>query len=219
MHIAERVAQIRAGEHERLRQAVFRLDSLLRGLAEEEAMEAERAAAVRYDLFGERVYTPPPIHAVRRRSVEPLMRTWAPLEDALLSRLDRWEEQLWPLCQRWMRGEAVEEEIRDHTIAVMDARTRLESFLREFRNEVLFFDGLRDPVRALVSAIESSDRAEDLEVIPALLAGIPEISQSSATPRSTSSDEVARNLRAKVSTRPPEPPPKKGLARWLPWSK
>jgi hypothetical protein len=206
MHIAERVAQIRAGEHERLRQAVFRLDSLLRGLAEEEAMEAERAAAVRYDLFGERVYTPPPIHAVRRRSVEPLMRTWAPLEDALLSRLDRWEEQLWPLCQRWMRGEAVEEEIRDHTIAVMDARTRLESFLREF-------------VRALVSAIESSDRAEDLEVIPALLAGIPEISQSSATPRSTSSDEVARNLRAKVSTRPPEPPPKKGLARWLPWSK
>jgi hypothetical protein len=146
MHIAERVVQIRSGEHERLRQAVLRLDSVLRAMAEEEALEAERANAVRYDLFGEKIYTPPPLHQVRKRSVEPLMRSWAPLEDALLGRLDRWEEQLCPLCQRWMEGEALEEDIREHTIGVMDARTRVESLLREFRNEVLFFDWLRDPV-------------------------------------------------------------------------
>jgi hypothetical protein len=218
MHIAERVAQIRAGEHERLRQAVLRLDSLLREILEEETQEAERANAVRYDLFGEKIYTPPPLHQIRRRSIEPLMRTWSPLEDALLGRLDRWEEQLWPLCQRWMRGEPVEEDVREHTIGVMEARTRIDNLLREFRNEVLFFDGLREPVRVLVSALEICDRVEENQLIPALLAGIPEFSESSATPRSMNSDEVARNLRAKVTPRP-EPPPKKGLSRWLPWGK
>ena len=218
MRIDDRVEQIRKGEHERLRQAIARIDSALRAMVEEE--ELANREVVRFDIFGERQKeTPPP--PPRRKSVVPLRLAWSPLEEAILARLDRWEGYLLPVCRRWMAGEPLEEELREHAIALMDGRTRIEGLLREFRNQALFFESTRDLVRSLVTALEASDRAEEDEVLPALLAGIPEVSATS-TPRSASSEEVARNLRAKATaSRPPESkePPKRGLSRWLPWGR
>src|SRR5687768_13994091 len=126
MRIVDRVEQIREGEHERLRQAIYRLDSALRVMAEEEEQELQLRETPSYDLFGERRSQPEPLPPSRRKSIIPLQLAWAPLEGALLSRLDRWEEHLLPLCQQWMDGAPLEEELREHAIAVIDARTRIE---------------------------------------------------------------------------------------------
>lgn len=216
MQIADRVTQIRNEEHARLRQAIFRLDSLLREAAAVEEEEIARLTAVTYDSWDRRQVQPTPT-TPRRRSVQPLQISWRPLEEALLNRLDRWEELLLPLCQRWSGGQLVEEELRDLAIVMMESRSRIEALLRDFRNQVLFVDPLKEPARALVAAIEACDGVEEGEVVPALLGGIPEV-DGAATPKSVGSDEIARNLRSKVIPKQQQPPPS-GLRRWLGWGK
>lgn len=217
MQILDRVKGIRTQEHERLRGAVFQLDTLLRELLEEEEKELARASAPRFDSWGERVNSPTPT-PTRKRTVQPIALCWRPLEESLLARLDRWEEQILPLCRRWAEGQPSEVPLQEEAIAMMDGRTRVEALLREFRAQVLFFDLLKEPTRQLVVALEACDRVEEDEIFPSLISGTPDVAPTSSR-RPVSSDDIAKNLRSKVVPRPPEPPPKRGISRWLGWGK
>jgi hypothetical protein len=167
-----------------------RVDGQLRELEAEEKNPS--VPRVPTDMFGD-----PIRHAeapkMRVIVVQPLIRVWRPFEDAILSRLDRWEEQLWPLVRRWTDGELVGVEVQRVASELVAARDAVQSQLRDVRRQALFVQEISPLMLAVYAALELCDRAEQ-EVIPALLSGSRETADRAE--RSITADDVARNLRA-----------------------
>jgi hypothetical protein len=221
MSILMRIEEIRAVEHVKLRTALMRVDEALHEV-EEELMELRTAARPRrLDLFGEPMYddtaaSAPPPSAALELDLAPLKRAWTPLEAAVLDRLDLWEMKLWPLVRRWVGNESVAREIQQIAADLLDTRSEIDRYLQELRKRALFVEALTQPLHVLFAAVELCDRAEQDEVIPALLSGSRETADR--VERSMSGDDIARNLRAAMRT--PDRAPERRLdplGRLLSW--
>ena len=221
MSILRRIEEIRAVEHNKLRAALVRVDDALRDVEEDLRANRVKAAARKVDLFGDAIYEPPaalpaPSSASLELDLEALKKAWTPLETTVLDRLDLWEMKLWPLVRRWVEDESVEPRIQQIAADLLSARSDIDRHLGELRKRALFVDALTQPLHVLFAAVELCDRAEQDEVIPALLSG----SRATAdrVERSMSTDDVTRNLRAAMRT--PKAPPERGndpLGRLLSW--
>ena len=193
MGILQRIEEIRAVEHQKLRLALSRADTKLRQLEEEERNPVPVKRAT--DMFGDPI---PTSDAPKYRVVvvTPLLRFWRLFEELVLTRLDRWEEDLWPLVRRWNQGELVGIEVQRLAGELQAARDRVEVYLREVRREALFVEDVSQLMTAVYAAVSLCDRAEQAEVIPALLSGSRETADR--TERTTTGDDVARRLRANI---------------------
>ena len=221
MTILDRVQSLRNEEHMQLRMALGRADTALReleGLAREES-----APSAHLDMFGDPIGGAPEEEAPRRPSLGPLLVAWRPFEEALLERLDNWEMRLWPLVQRWARGESVGLVIQTVTAGLLDERKKLDEPLRRVRIESNFLPALRPAMMAVFSAIDQADQAE-AAVLPALMSGswdAASLTSSQAPARVRSAADVARDLRSNLSPRPVPEEQRKSLlqsvARMMGW--
>lgn len=193
MAILQRIEEIRAVEHQKLRLAMARVDTRLRELEEEERHPTPRKRPT--DMFGDPL---PYVDAPKTRVVvvTPLIRAWRPFEDAALTRLDRWEEDLWPLVRRWTGGELVGLEVQKLAGELQISRDRVDVHLREVRRQAMFVEDVSQLMVAVYAALTLCDRAEQAEVIPALLSGSRETADRAE--RTVTADDVARNLRASI---------------------
>jgi hypothetical protein len=191
MAILHRIQEIRAVEHQRLRLAMARVDTKLRELEAEEKNPSQ--PRVPTDMFGDPIRT---AEAPKMRVivVYPLIRVWRPFEDAVFTRLDQWEEVLWPLVRRWTEGAPVGLEIQKIAADLARGREQVELHLREVRRQALFVQDVSPLMVTVYGALDLCDRAEQEEVIPALLSG-SRVTADSAE-RGFTADDVSRNLRA-----------------------
>lgn len=193
MAILPRIEEIRAVEHQKLRVALARVDTKLREL---EAEERDPSPVHRpTDMFGDpiRHLEPPKPRVI---VVQPLIRVWRPFEDAVLTRLDRWEEVLWPLVRRWANGEIVGIDVQGVATDLLIRREQVELHLREVRRQAMFVQDVSSLMMGVYVALDQCDRAEQEEVIPALLSGSRETADRAE--RRVTADDVARNLRASI---------------------
>ena len=193
MGILQRIEEIRAVEHQKLRLAMARVDTKLRELEDEERHPTPPKRAT--DMFGDPL---PYVDAPKLRVVvvTPLIRVWRPFEDTVLTRLDRWEEELWPLVRRWTGGELVGVEVQKLAADLLATRERLDGHLREVRRQAMFVEDVSQLMVSVYAALGLCDRAEQAEVIPALLSGSRETADR--TERTATADDIARNLRASI---------------------
>lgn len=215
MGILTRIEEIRAVEHQKLRTAVMRVDLALREL--EEAYVVERAPPPRrVDMFGTPLAhdeTPPP---PKRADLAPLRKGWPHLEEAILRRLDQWEEVLWPTVRAWVHGRVDTPKVQQVAADLLSARSDVDKHLNDVRKHAWFVEELTEPMHVLYAALDLCDRAEQDEVIPALLSGSRELADQ--TERSQTGDDIARNLRASLrASQPPQPRSNDPLARLLNW--
>jgi hypothetical protein len=226
MGILARIEQIRDVEHRKLRVALARADTVLREL-EEKRVEATKVAP-RVDMWGEPVrafenhkhtYDPTVATKLPQNHLGELLEVWEPFQESLLARLDAWEEKLWPMVRKWSDGEISAEEIQQTAADLLTSRDAADQFLKRVRNLAWFVPEASSPFHTVYAALEICDRAEQDEVIPALLSGSRETADH--TERSHTADDVARNLRARVPSKPPErprpPAPKGPLERLKSW--
>jgi hypothetical protein len=216
MSILRRIEEIRAVEHSKLRAALMRVDDALSEVEQQLAESRTSARRRKVDMFGtpiEEASTPAPSAALEL-DLEPLKRAWTPLESAVLDRLDLWEMKLWPLVKRWVVNEPLEREIQQIAADLLDSRGNIDRHLNEIRKRALFVEALTHPLHVLFAALELCDRAEQDEVIPALLSGSRETADR--VERSLSGDDITRNLRAARRT-PDQAPERHLVGRLLSW--
>jgi hypothetical protein len=216
MGILARIEEIRAVEHRKLRLALARAESQLKEL-EAKRIEASRVTP-KLDMWGEPLqrYTAAEAPTKEGKHLAELVDAWGPFEEACLKRLDQWEEQLWPMIRRWSHGDVPAEEIQQMAADLLTSRDIVDQRLRKVRNLAWFVQEMNSTLLVVYAALELCDRAEQDEVIPALLSGSRETADK--TERSFTADDVARNLRAAgPSVPPPAPPPLGPLGRLKSW--
>lgn len=222
MGILARIEEIRAVEHRKLRTALARADATLKELSSRR-VEADNVAPV-VDMWGEPIrtressnprYTPPAQPKRQEDHLGQLLEVWEPFQEGILARMDHWEETLWPMVRRWSAGEVPADEIQQLAADLMTSRDAVDQVLRQVRNLAWFVPESSAPLHVVYAALEICDRAEQDEVIPALLSGSRETADQ--TERSHTADDVARNLRSRVPTKPPAPPPRGPLDRLKSW--
>ena len=214
MGILSRVEEIRAVEHQKLRTALMRVEEAM-GVLEEELAALNAAKPRKVDMFGEAIYVPTEPQPTRRVDIGPLKRSFGQLEDTILDRLNMWEETLWPLVRNWVNGIEVATEIQQIAADLLSARNEIDRHLTELRKHAWFVEELTEPMHVLFAAIEMCDRAEQDEVIPALLSGSLETADH--TERSLSGDDITRNLRAAMRTPETAPQRTDPIGRFLSW--
>lgn len=200
MQILQRVEEVRAEEHARLRQQLQQAAAVLQELREDQEQALVRPARV--DMFGDPVARPGPAEAQStpnrpRYELGPMVRSWSKLEDALLDRVDSWEMDLWPTVQRWAFGEPMTEAVRAAAARMVERRRRLEPLLREVRLHASVLRPMRPAAVALFSAIEQADAVE-ADIVASLAVGRTEVvpSLEGQTPTSVGSHVVSSSLRA-----------------------
>ncbi|MEM6929372.1 MAG: hypothetical protein AAF602_20705 [Myxococcota bacterium] len=195
MGILQRIEEIRAVEHARLRMALSRADAVLREL-EQARVEAAEAEPVRtIDMFGqpEEVEAAPPTASLR-----PLLSAWEGFEAKVIERLNGWEETLWPLVRRWNRGEQVSKEIRAFASELQSSAARIDQLLGMVRTQASFVGETRSTMLVVYRAVDVARKAEE-QLIPALLAGSREVADrtaETAIPRMRSAADITQSLRA-----------------------
>ncbi|MEQ1503601.1 MAG: hypothetical protein ABMB14_15290 [Myxococcota bacterium] len=216
MAILTRIEEIRAVEHLKLRTALARVDTALREIAERAAEPV--AVARRVDLFGDPIYGDVPVAVVKRVDPAPLIKAWQPFEAAVLDRLDLWEMTLWPLVRRWSDGEGLEPEVQQLAADLLTSRDTVDKHLREVRKQSWFVEEIAPAMLVVYGSLELCDRAEQDEVIPALLSGCRETADRAE--RTSTSDDVTRNLRARIRESEEDEPQRTSnspLGRFLSW--
>lgn len=224
MGILARIEEIRAVEHRKLRVALARADTVMKELQSKKLEENQVAPKV--DMWGEPIsrdsasrqdrYTAPRAPKPVQNHLGELVEAWGPFEEAILARLDDWEQTLWPLVRRWSTGEVPAEDIQQLAADLLTSRDIVDQRLRKVRNLAWFVQEMSSPLLVVYAALELCDRAEQDEVIPALLSGSRETADHTA--RSHTADDVARNLRSRAPPEPPKrPEPKSPLERLKSW--
>lgn len=195
--VLQRIEEIRAVEHAKLRIALSRADAVLKELdaARAEAVEAEPNRAI--DMFGQPDPVPPsaPTPSV---NLVPLLQAWEAFEDKVIERLNAWEERLWPFVSRWNRGEDVSREIRQLTNELNASAVRIDELLQAVRVQSSFVGESRATILVVLRAMDVARKAEE-QLIPALLEGSREAADrtaETAVPRAQSATDITHSLRA-----------------------
>ncbi|MEN0065756.1 MAG: hypothetical protein AAGA48_26695 [Myxococcota bacterium] len=195
MGILQRIEEIRAVEHSRLRMALGRADAVLRELelARQEAAEEEPNRSI--DMFGQPSgpATPPLVN------LRPLLSAWEGFEAKIMQRLDAWEEKLWPLVRRWNLGEDVSRHVRTVAAELTKNAERIDQLLDVVRVQASFVGETRATMLVVYRAVDMARKAEE-QLIPALLAGSREAADrtaETAIPRIQSVTDITQSLRAR----------------------
>lgn len=198
MGVLQRIEEIRAVEHAKLRVALGRADAVLRELdqARSEAVETEANRAI--DMFGQPALDQP--SAPPMANLLPLLQAWQAFEAKVIERLDIWEEKLWPLVRRWNRGEEVGQEIRLVTTELNNSAQHLDQLLHTVRVQSSFVGESRATMLVVFRAMDVARKAEE-QLIPALREGSREAADrtaETALPRLQSAADITQSLRARV---------------------
>ena len=195
MGIMQRIEEVRAVEHARLKTALGRVNSVLHEL-EQARSEAKDSRPPTLDMFGQPVRTP---DAQPLADLQPLYTAWQSFEATTLGRLELWERRLLPLVTRWDTGEDVSREIRALTDEIATSGELADRYLKSVRVHSSFVGEARATMLVVYRAVDTARRAEE-NLVPALLEGSREAADRTAEgaiPRFQSASSVTQSLRAR----------------------